>query len=154
MYKWWNWAVWYSFTIHFLLDTYISLSLINYELNTWFCIDNRQRGRLAGFSLYLSNTGAIQGSYLCYKDGPQLPPLNFTTECIESGRYVIFYNERFDGVSYPTEYELSNVFTELCEVIVKGILYVYITLLKCSFLFLIYENRLWISCLRIWRHIS
>lgn len=84
------------------------------------CIEIRQLGRLAGFSLYVSNTGDIQESTLCYNDGPQLPPLNFTTECIESGRYVIFYNERFDRVTYPTGYELTNVFTELCEVIVKG----------------------------------
>lgn len=86
-----------------------------------FCTEIRQRGRLAGFSIYVSNTGNVQDSTLCYKDGPpQLPLLNFTIECIESGRYVIFYNERLDGVSYPTGYELVNVFTELCEVIVKG----------------------------------
>eukprot|EP00105_Crassostrea_gigas_P036086 XP_019920234.1 PREDICTED: uncharacterized protein LOC109617834 [Crassostrea gigas] len=93
---------------------------INILFKNYENYDNRQRGRLAGFSLFVSNTGAIQGSTLCYKDGPQLPPLNFTTECITSGRYVLFYNERFDGVSYPTGYELTNLFTELCEVIVKG----------------------------------
>lgn len=82
--------------------------------------EERQRGRFAGFSLYVSNTGDIQGSTLCYKDGPQLPPLNFSITCAESGRYVIFYNERFDGVTYPTGYELVNVFSELCEVIVQG----------------------------------
>lgn len=69
----------------------------------------------------MSKTGDIQDSTPCYKDGPQLPPLNFTTECIESGRYVIFYNERLNGVTYPIGYELNNVYTELCEVIVKGI---------------------------------
>nr|XP_034319436.1 scavenger receptor class F member 2-like [Crassostrea gigas] len=84
------------------------------------CKENRQRGRLAGFSLYVSNTGDIQDSTLCYKDGPQLPPLNFTTECVQFGRYVIFYNERLAGVTYPSGYELTSVFTELCEVIVKG----------------------------------
>lgn len=86
---------------------------------------SRQRGRFAGFSLYVSNsdvstTSGIKGSTLCYKDGPQLPPLNFTTTCIEHGRYVIFYNERLNGVTYPTGYELMAVFTELCEVIVQG----------------------------------
>lgn len=82
--------------------------------------EERQRGRFAGFSLYVSNTGVIQGSTLCYKDGPHLPPLNLTIVCAESGRYVIFYNERLDGVTYPRGYELKNVFTELCEVIVQG----------------------------------
>lgn len=83
-------------------------------------VDLRQRGRFAGFSLYLSNTGAIQGSTLCYKDGPQLPPLNFTTACQMYGRYVIFYNERLDGATYPIKFETNLVFIELCEVIVLG----------------------------------
>ena len=80
----------------------------------------RQRGRFAGFSLYVSNTEDTDNSSLCYKDGPELPPLNFTTTCITSGRCVIFYNARLDEVVYPTEYEISMVFTELCEVIVLG----------------------------------
>lgn len=85
-------------------------------------IEQRQRGRFAGFSLYVSNTGDIKGSTLCYKDGPhdQLPPLNFTTTCFIYGRYVIFYNERLNEVIYPAIYEMDTVFTELCEVIVRG----------------------------------
>lgn len=75
---------------------------------------------MAGFSLYISATGEIQDSALCYKDGPHLPPLNFTTTCIVHGRFVIFYNERLDVEMYPTGYEINNVYTELCEVIVKG----------------------------------
>lgn len=86
----------------------------------------RQRSRFAGFSIYISNTGAINDSTLCYKDGPQLPPLNFTTTCITSGRYVIFYNERIDGVSYPDGYEQASVYTELCEVFVIGKLVMFI----------------------------
>nr|XP_034321063.1 cell death abnormality protein 1-like [Crassostrea gigas] len=70
--------------------------------------------------MYVSNTDDIQGSTLCYKDGRQLPPLNFTTTCTEHGRYVIFYNERLNKESYPEGYEVYNVFTELCEVIVQG----------------------------------
>lgn len=83
-------------------------------------VESRQRGRFAGFSLYVSNTDDIQGSTLCYKNGPQLPPLKFTTTCPKYGRYVIFYNERLDGVAYPKEYEVQSIATELCEVIVKG----------------------------------
>lgn len=70
--------------------------------------------------MFVSKTGDIQGATLCYKNGPQLPPLNFTTICTESGRYVIFYNERLDGVTYPDGYEVITVFTELCEVTVQG----------------------------------
>lgn len=70
--------------------------------------------------MYVSNTGDISGSTLCYKDKPPLPPLNFTKVCPESGRYVIFYNERLDGVTYHDGYEVENVFIELCEVKVQG----------------------------------
>nr|XP_034322419.1 multiple epidermal growth factor-like domains protein 6 [Crassostrea gigas] len=88
-------------------------------------VEKTQRGWFAGFSLYISNTELStisdrENSTLCYKDGPQLPPLNFTTTCTEHGRYVIFYNERLNGVTYPAGYELHNVYTELCEVIVLG----------------------------------
>lgn len=90
-----------------------------------FIVDVRQRGRFAGFSLFVSNTADIQGSNLCYKNGPDIPPLNFTNICPKYGRYVIFYNERLNGVTYPTGYETDNVYTELCEVTVKGSLHFY-----------------------------
>lgn len=81
----------------------------------------RQKGRFAGFSLYVSNTTDRQSKDLCYKDGPELPPLDFNTSCITHGRYVIFYNERLKETQYPQGYEYSNVLTELCEVTVTGI---------------------------------
>ena len=80
----------------------------------------RQRGRFAGFSLYISNTGSAHNSSLCYKDGPLLPPLNFSTNCITSGRNVFVYNERIDNVTYPGGYQIVGVFMELCEVQVLG----------------------------------
>lgn len=77
----------------------------------------RQRGRFAGFS-------DRHSEYVCYKDGPVLPPLDFNTNCITHGRYIIFYNERLLGATYmyPIDYEVSPVFMELCEVIVTGTL--------------------------------
>lgn len=67
---------------------------------------------------------------------PSVTAHNFTTTCTDHRLYVIFYNERVDRVTYPTGYELHNVFTELCEVIVQGksqigkiILHIYIFLL-------------------------
>lgn len=98
---------------------YLSTNVLPYS-------ETRQRGRFAGFSLYIldtdvSKTDDIQKTKLCYKDGPLLPPLNFTTICKAYGRYVIFYNERKQvGGDYPYGYEVTNVFTELCEVIVQG----------------------------------
>ncbi|XP_061170712.1 receptor-type tyrosine-protein phosphatase alpha-like [Saccostrea echinata] len=78
---------------------------------------SRQRGRFAGFSIYLSNSTEKEAGYLCYKNRLQLPPLNFTTSCIGHGQYVIYYNERSENDS--EEYE-SVSYTELCEVIVQG----------------------------------
>lgn len=57
---------------------------------------------------------------MCYKDGTELPPLNLTRVCTGKGRYVIYYNERLEGFVYPTGYEVNNILTELCEVIVQG----------------------------------
>ncbi|XP_062573676.1 multiple epidermal growth factor-like domains protein 10 [Saccostrea cucullata] len=79
----------------------------------------RQRGRFAGFSLYLSNSTIKEDGFLCYEDGPELPPLNFTTNCSGYGRYVIYYNERLSGIKYPTGYEAMSI-SQLCEVIVRG----------------------------------
>lgn len=90
-----------------------------------FIAVGRQWGRFAGCSLYVSNydvsqSDDIKGLNQCYKDVTQLPPLNFTTVCAEKGQYVIYYNERLDGVTYPEGYEVDNLYTELCEVIVQG----------------------------------
>lgn len=82
----------------------------------------RQRGRFAGFSLYVSNTTDRHDGYLCYKDGPVLPLLDFNTNCITNGRYVIFYNERQPRTTYPSNYVKESVFMELCEVTVTGML--------------------------------
>lgn len=79
----------------------------------------RQRGRFAGFSLFVSTTGVLDNTSLCYKDGPELPSLNITINCTTLGRYVIFFNERLYGVTYPEGYE-SSIYVELCEVIVYG----------------------------------
>eukprot|EP00105_Crassostrea_gigas_P039840 XP_019923988.1 PREDICTED: multiple epidermal growth factor-like domains protein 10 [Crassostrea gigas] len=102
-----------------------SIYSINVQFKNYNGYDIRQRGRFAGFSLYVSDIDVssiayIKGSTLCYKDGPQLPTLNFTTICTQFGRYVIFYNERLKEVKYPDAYQLTNVVTELCEVTVQG----------------------------------
>lgn len=81
----------------------------------------RQKGRFAGFSLYVSNTTVmIPSGVLCYKDGPELPPLDFNINCLTHGRFIIFYNERKDGINYPINYQIRNVYMELCEVYVSG----------------------------------
>nr|XP_022305535.1 receptor-type tyrosine-protein phosphatase alpha-like isoform X2 [Crassostrea virginica] len=98
-----------------------NINSVNILFKNYDGYESRQRGRFAGFSLYISNTGDKASSSLCYKDGPELPPLNFSTTCTLSGRYVIFYNERLDGVTYPAGYIVNTyIYTELCEVIVTG----------------------------------
>lgn len=81
----------------------------------------KQRGRFAGFSLFVSNTTDRWNESLCYKNGQELPFLDFNKTCTTYGRYVRFYNERLDGIKYPPKYETDSVFTELCEVTVTGI---------------------------------
>lgn len=83
----------------------------------------KQRGRFAGFSLFVSNTTDRWNESLCYKNGQELPFLDFNKTCTTYGRYVRFYNERLDGIKYPAKYETDSVFTELCEVTVTGINY-------------------------------
>ena len=125
--------------IFVLFDKYITRTKSNInekcEQFILFYLELRQRGRFAGFSLFVSNDGVMDNSSLCYKDGPQLPPLNFTTTCFTLGRYVYFYNERLDGVVYPEGYELI-AYTELCEVIVQGrkeqIIFFFITHIFCG----------------------
>nr|XP_022305549.1 uncharacterized protein LOC111112375 isoform X5 [Crassostrea virginica] len=109
-------TVWWKVDLGGVYNIYsVNILFKNYD-----GFESRQRCRFAGFSLFIANTGERESSSLCYKDGPELPPLNFSTTCTLSGRYVIFYNERLDGYSYPAGYEVAtNVFTELCEVTVR-----------------------------------
>lgn len=94
--------------------------LLNHALIMITILEMRQRGRFAGFSFHTSNNRYMDKSSHCYKNRHELPPLNFSTTCIASGRYVTFYNERLDGSTYPAGYIVANVITELCEFIVKG----------------------------------
>nr|XP_034316168.1 scavenger receptor class F member 2-like [Crassostrea gigas] len=97
-------------TIHFRAD------------NVTWGPSNNVTGLFLGFSVYISNTtDRLQGT-LCYKDDNftiDTIPAVFTTTCPVHGQYVIYYNERLPGVSYPGGYSVyvTNV---LCEVEVYG----------------------------------
>ncbi|XP_065934347.1 uncharacterized protein [Magallana gigas] len=97
-------------TIHFRAD------------NVTWGPSNNVNGLFLGFSVYISNTtDRLQGT-LCYKDDNftiDTIPAVFTTTCPVHGQYVIYYNERLPGVSYPGGYSVyvTNV---LCEVEVYG----------------------------------
>ncbi|XP_062575161.1 multiple epidermal growth factor-like domains protein 10 isoform X6 [Saccostrea cucullata] len=85
-------------------------------------LEQRQRERMYGYKLYISNStdfSLLHQAYLCYNHtGPELPELNVTHVCVSFGRYVIFYNERIPGVTYPNNKRYT--YTQLCEVIVQG----------------------------------
>lgn len=74
--------------------------------------------RMAGFSLYVSNTSNKDDGHLCYKDTTGRPSVNQYITCSVYGRYVIYYNERNQTLNriYYSEY----AFNELCEVEVYG----------------------------------
>lgn len=51
--------------------------------------------RMAGFSLYISNTTSKYSGHLCYKDESRgSPSVNQRIPCLNYGPYVIYYNER------------------------------------------------------------
>ncbi|XP_078327534.1 receptor-type tyrosine-protein phosphatase alpha-like isoform X2 [Crassostrea virginica] len=109
-------TVWWKMDLGGVYNIYsVNILFKNYD-----GYETRQRGRFAGFSLHVSNNNEIDGDSLCYKDGPELPSLNFTRACARSGRYIIIYNDRLTSGGYPSGYQLANVFTELCEVFVYG----------------------------------
>lgn len=72
--------------------------------------------------MYVSNTtNRLQGT-LCFKDDNftlDTIPAVFTTICPVHGQYVIYYNERLQGVIYPVEYS-NDIASVLCEIEVYG----------------------------------
>lgn len=79
--------------------------------------------RMAGFSIYVSNTTSKGAGLLCFDDmqSSSRPPLedqNIT--CFVLGRYVIYYNERSSNVTYPITDFSEFAYNELCELEVYG----------------------------------
>ncbi|XP_062573681.1 platelet endothelial aggregation receptor 1-like, partial [Saccostrea cucullata] len=108
-------TVWWYVDLGDVYNIY-EVSIIFKTYEGW---ESRQRGRFAGFSLYLSNSTNIKEGTLCYKNNDEIPTLEFSTTCIGHARYVFFYNERLGGITYPEGYENLS-YTELCEFIVLG----------------------------------
>nr|XP_034318885.1 multiple epidermal growth factor-like domains protein 10 isoform X1 [Crassostrea gigas] len=110
---------------------WVNLNTIHriHHITIYFGTDHKPSGFInilpelpLGFSVYVSNTtDRLQGT-LCYKDDNFTRgtiPTVFTTTCPVHGQYVIYYNERLPGVTYPYDYS-KYVFTGLCEVEVYG----------------------------------
>ncbi|XP_056002937.1 receptor-type tyrosine-protein phosphatase alpha-like isoform X4 [Ostrea edulis] len=90
--------------------------------NSAWDFNNGYTARFLGFSVYISNTTNKDDGVLCFKDTmytkATIPnPTNIT--CPRHGRYVIYYNERLQNVTYPDGYS-QYAYNELCEFEVYG----------------------------------
>ena len=78
--------------------------------------------RMAGFFLYVSNTTSKEDGHLCFHEIQTVngtPSEDQRIHCSVHGRYVIYYNERKVGVTYPSYYS-KFAYYELCELEVYG----------------------------------
>lgn len=100
-----------SYSINFYL--FISFFLIGPTTFT---------SRMAGFSLYVSNTTSKDDGHLCFheiQNAVGTPSEDQRIQCPFHARYVIYYNERRPEVVYPSYYS-EFAYSDLCEVEVYG----------------------------------
>ncbi|XP_056003643.1 receptor-type tyrosine-protein phosphatase alpha-like [Ostrea edulis] len=101
----------------------VSISHINIHYRTDdLPSPSRYVSRMAGFSLFVSNTTSKDDGHLCFHEIQNVsgtPLEDQRINCSLHGRYVIYYNERDPDVIYPGYYSQYAI-NELCEVEVYG----------------------------------
>ncbi|XP_056002226.1 platelet endothelial aggregation receptor 1-like isoform X4 [Ostrea edulis] len=105
------------------LESVVSISHIDiYYRTDNLPIPSVYTSGFAGFFLYVSNTTSKDDGHLCFHEIQNVTgtPIEIQTiRCSVHGRYVIYYNERIQGVTYPSYYsQYAN--NDLCEVEVFG----------------------------------
>ena len=104
-----------------------------------------------GFSLYVSNTTNRLDGILCFQDtefNTSTIPAVFNVTCTVHGQYVIYYNERLPGVTYPDGYS-PYAYNDICEVEVFGMFFGQILSIFIFFFFItvkmIYSDHLYLT---------
>lgn len=83
-----------------------------------------------GFSLYISNTTDRLEGVRCFHESKytiHTIPDHMSIYCPHSGQYVIYYNERIPGITYPVGYS-PHAHADLCEVQAYGNISIKITI--------------------------
>ncbi|XP_078327527.1 receptor-type tyrosine-protein phosphatase epsilon-like [Crassostrea virginica] len=105
------------------LGSVVSISHIDiYYRTDNFPKPSTYTARMAGFFLYVSNTTSREDAHLCFHEIQTVngtPLEDQSINCSVLGRYVIYFNERKSGMTYPTYYS-ENAYYELCELEVYG----------------------------------